>query len=1016
MASTLHIFLSYDAADARTAADLQRQLSLTFQPAHTVFWQKSGIPTEEYRVKATAFLEKADLLVAIVSLNFEDSPDVRWEMSRAIDLQKEVPSFQIMTVLARNAVVPSTLKSFQQALPSGETIEQDGISRDRQLLRASQMAARVIASAPQKDTIDIGTISLPISLEDLKERLLAQTDRINHAPLLALLKRLIQNVQVKRGVLDVEEYFKQLREQTALSQITLEELKAKAAPIQSDLVHLLERLQVEDLTPEWRQIFIRDYYRFAGESREESAVPPFFVPVDDIIIPETLNLPVGPREQEALEQIGLLSFEQKNDFRRSLLLAKDALAVKNYTQAFQYCDHVRTKIDPLSAQLYEYLLITYTQKETAARIMRDAVLGNDRLLQYVLLYASRLREYLQQGRCPSTTARHNLEIAAEGISDAALRLYHSLPNDPLRHTGKHSEDVPDNQPIVRVILENTLKVCRLVHPSEELLEAAVLESCGGGKCNWLDRVDVVGDRFQFISNGQFDLVGQIQELLEILDKMESDDENKIVKDKGMLREDLYFSLLAKRQALAAQVTEDLRRHRPFTDVRASMVRFTYSCLLGAEIFSDQDGRAQGASFNRLALEYLLPGLLIAPGAIVQSEVRWFTLNDAGEVISVPECAAYGFNALAIVEKIVRDHAGRAGWMKVMPNIKDAVYLQFIADTEALHEEVRKGLSFVDIRRMDTAEARSKMVTCLRRWRIIYHAFPERMGQDFLDKSIQELIGDGLLNWLQFDGAGQLITLQESESMGYSASASLRELLALSTRYTEEDLRSQISGNIFYKQILPQYEGLKRGDEQARPHCARLLFGALSAYKLQSDYAYLDFVWQELTEEIKFRWIDITFAGKEVAFQTVSGFEPLLVAHELHQTQPQRFRLFELRDRISTRRHKDVEARYFHEISEFRHENRLPDRKVAIEVIRKMKGIYLYFPKAEYLQVPLDELNSRGRIRWHANFLGIFPLKENHYENSYFQFEYKYERFELKRLLDNQYGEMQRVLQEIGELP
>jgi hypothetical protein len=291
-----------------------------------------------------------------------------------------------------------------------------------------------------------------------------------------------------------------------------------------------------------------------------------------------------------------------------------------------------------------------------------------------------------------------------------------------------------------------------------------------------------------------------------------------------------------------------------------------------------------------------------------------------------------------------------------------------------------------------------------------------MGQDFLDKSIQELIGDGLLNWLQFDGAGQLITLQESESMGYSASASLRELLALSTRYTEEDLRSQISGNIFYKQILPQYEGLKRGDEQARPHCARLLFGALSAYKLQSDYAYLDFVWQELTEEIKFRWIDITFAGKEVAFQTVSGFEPLLVAHELHQTQPQRFRLFELRDRISTRRHKDVEARYFHEISEFRHENRLPDRKVAIEVIRKMKGIYLYFPKAEFLQVPLDELNSRGRIRWHANFLGIFPLKENHYENSYFQFEYKYERFELKRLLDNQYGEMQRVLQEIGELP
>jgi hypothetical protein len=55
------------------------------------------------------------------------------------------------------------------------------------------------------------------------------------------------------------------------------------------------------------------------------------------------------------------------------------------------------------------------------------------------------------------------------------------------------------------------------------------------------------------------------------------------------------------------------------------------------------------------------------------------------------------------------------------------------------------------------------------------------------------------------------------------------------------------------------------------------------------------------------------------------------------------------------------------------------------------------------------------VRWYGYFLGIFPLQENHYENSYFNFEYKYERYEIKRLLDNQFGEMQRVLREIGEL-
>ncbi|HLP95141.1 MAG TPA: hypothetical protein VK168_13955 [Saprospiraceae bacterium] len=1016
MASNIHIYLSYDAADARTAADLQRQLAVLLQPAKTVFWHNEGIPVEEYRVKASAFLEKAQLFIALISLNYEDHPDVRWEFSRAIEVQKESPAFQIMTVMARSAGMPNALKPFQTALPPGETIEQDGIPRDRQLLRAAQMAVLVLKAAPQQETIDIGAISLPISLEDLKERLLAQTDRINHAPLLALLKRLIKNVQVKRGVLDVEDYFKQLREQTRLSQITLEELQAKAAPIQADLVHLLERLQEEDLYPEWRQVFIRDYYRFAGESREDSAVPPFFVPVDEVIIPETLNLPVGPREQEALEQIGLLSFEQKNDFRRHLLLAKDSLAVKNYTQAYQYCDYVRTKIDPLSAQLYEYLLITYLQKETAARIMRDAVQGNDRQLQYVLLYASRLREYMLEGRCPSTTAQHNLEIAAEGITDAALRLYHSLPNDPLRHTGKHSESVPDNRHVVRIILENTLKVCRLVHPSEELLEAAVIESCGGGKCHWLERVDIIGNRYQFVPVGQFDLLGEIQELIALLEQMESDHANKIVKDKGLLREDLYYSLLAKRQALAAQVAEDHKRRRPYTDVRESMVRFTYACLLGAEVFSDQDQRAHGASFYRLALEYLLPGLLIAPAAEMDASVRWFTLDQDGEVIPVPECGAYHFDALAIVEKIVQDYAGQAGWLKVLPNIKEAVYLEFVADTQALWQEVQVGLSFKDIRRMDSAEARSKLVECLRRWKIIYKAFPERLGQDYLDKSIQELIGDGLMVWLQFDHQGQPVPVSDSLAIGFQATDALRTLLALSTRYTEEDLRSHISANIFHRQIRPQYEAIKRGEESSRALCAKLLFGALSAYKLHQELSYLDFVWQELTEEIKFRWIDITIQGKETVYQPTTGFDPLAVVQELHEAHPQRYRMFALRDQISSRRHQDISSRYFHEISEFRKENRLPDRKVAIEVIRKMKGIYLYFPKAEYLQLPLDELSGRGRIRWHANFLGMFPLQENHYENSYFQFEYKFERFDLKRLLDNQYGEMQRVLREIGELP
>ncbi len=49
MTSPTHIYLSFDPADTRTAADLQRQLALALQPQPTVFWDKAAVPTEAFR-------------------------------------------------------------------------------------------------------------------------------------------------------------------------------------------------------------------------------------------------------------------------------------------------------------------------------------------------------------------------------------------------------------------------------------------------------------------------------------------------------------------------------------------------------------------------------------------------------------------------------------------------------------------------------------------------------------------------------------------------------------------------------------------------------------------------------------------------------------------------------------------------------------------------------------------------------------------------------------------------------
>jgi hypothetical protein len=215
--------------------------------------------------------------------------------------------------------------------------------------------------------------------------------------------------------------------------------------------------------------------------------------------------------------------------------------------------------------------------------------------------------------------------------------------------------------------------------------------------------------------------------------------------------------------------------------------------------------------------------------------------------------------------------------------------------------------------------------------------------------------------------------------------------------------------------LPAYEKIKTGDERQRSACARLMREALSNYRLHPDTRYLDLVWRELTEELKFCWIDITKTGKAKAFTVTNGFDPETVLRELNETHPRLYNLLEARERVADRRHANQVEYYFKEISEFRYENRRPEREIAIEVIRNIKGIYLYYPKQEYLELPLRELNGSGRIRWNALLFGLFPITENHYENKYFDFEYKWERAEIRRLLDQQYVEMQRVLKEVGAM-
>lgn len=1014
MNEPIRIFLSFDKADHALAEALAQHLHQAFPGREVLFWDGPNTAPEDYRRLATGFLEAAQLFLPLLSVNYLDKPDTRWELDKAVSEVRRRPGLNILTVLGRSAFVPQQLYGFPVAPAADEPIEKQGFNLDRQLHRVAEAARRILPSKTDVNAAKIGAPpTLPLTVPDLQERLLPMLDRVDFTPIFSLLKSIAYDAALLKDLFEAEDAFSNLYQQTRGMKTSLPDFLAKKEYYRKQLRKIIDQLQEPELVTGWIGLFIHDYFSFQPV-RRPPAIPYFFIPTEEITVPETLNLPNSGQDNTG--NIGVLSHQQKLDFRRNLLLAQDAIAVENYERAYAHCEHVRSHLDPQSAQLYEYLLITYVHKDKPEHVIEDVLFHEGRALNHVTLFTGRLRLNQEESKCPSVTGAYNRRVAAEILSDGMRNVYDAWPNDAVLDTGRHAETAAPNREAARRFIEAAQLVYRAVHPMRGAFRLLVNELCGGGKFHWVSKIVFAGEEIRFLSNESFDLESQIEELLELIYSVDEDFPEKQEQQRSILRENLYFSLLAKRQLLARQVAEEKRTNKRFTDIHESVIRFVHAALLGHRIFGDasQDGKDQ--SFLRLALEYLLPDLVLTPDPdVLLPDLRWFDLDAAGELCAHADSTRYAFDARAVIEKIVHDHAGKAGWLQISPNLKEEVYRQYVSDTEQLYEGIRFGLSWTDFRRMGDLDARKSAILWLRRQMVAYRAYPEQ-GQDFLDQSIRELIGDGLQNWLMHNPY-ELVSVPDSLSFGYDARAELKNLLSLSTRFTEQDLRQTIAENLFQKRIAPAYELVKRGDQAQRALVVRLLLEALEGYRLYPDPRYLDFVFRELTEEVKFTWLDIDAKSEafNLPFDSPLPFDALTVLQELYKAAPRVYKPFLVRERIAQRRNHDLTEHYFHEISEFRYENRRPERAVAIEIIRKMKAIFRYMPREEYLGLPLRELSGRGRIRWHALFLGFFPTRENHFENQYFRFDYKFELYDVKRMLDNRFEDMQRVLRETGEL-
>jgi hypothetical protein len=1011
MAEALSIFLSYHDSDAMVVRVMTEHLQTLFGAGALRFTDRSTFPVNARTVTVIQqAVEAAPVVLVFGSAAYFNYRDTLLERDYAL----RSPQRPLLIPLRAKATPNFPEMEPFTVLPADGSVLSNGATiDDLQCALAARTIADQISAFLQWRDEKVVQEAVSITWPEAQARLFAYIDKNSLRSSILLLHRLIKDPDLDKIAFETEAEHQRLHRRTQQERLPFEEFLRQLEGLRRDLEYLVERLEPRFVRADWAAFMESEYFGYRAAEHMTEGLLGLSTLADQIIIPET-SLRDGDRDI-------LLSDAQRLEYKRLFILAQDADAMGQHGKAFAYADQIRNTIDPESAQLYEHLMMTFVKKETPDRIIQEAIRGNRRLLDAVILYAGRFQEYQRKGKCPSPSGYYNASEVAAVFAGALYRFYAALPNDHLLDTGLNAQRHADTRPEVLHCLQTALDVYYLIHPNTAFLDIVLNELCGGGRYQWADTIILEQDEFRLVNRDEFDLSSRISVLYDVLCHPEVRNPDDAVEMHGhqrtpkydqhaLLRDNLRLSLERKRKGLKAAIAEERRYFREFIDERASLIGFVYANIIGYHTF-DKKQTAEKSAFLNLALDELLR----------QPEIPWFTLDDSGALIAHPDSHRYAFSALAVVEKIVREHAGMGGWAQARPQIHETVFHQYVADIEAEYNRVATGLQWRDIRRWHDIEARQAIIRCLRRWEVSYKAVhrmlasevaeqrPEQVigtagyqplpqyGEDFLQKIIRELIGGGLMLWVHFDPE-QLTSYPDSIALGYPATTMLAQCAAQQNTLSLGQIERQTVENLFQRRILPAYNAIKPGDEAARPALVRYILEALRGYRTYQHPDYIDWVYGELTGEKKLQWVDIDTKGRwgnrkgEYGTLTFSAVE---VLEMLARLSPARFGLYATRQRLANQRYREMELHFHKEISPYPHQNGPAERLLAIQIFERIKGIFLFFPDRQYLDLPIRELDGNGRIRWQTRLLGVWDLPENHHENLQFRFDYKATRVEFR---------------------
>lgn len=779
---------------------------------------------------------------------------------------------------------------------------------------------------------------------ELKEKLLAIQEHNGLLPACDLLKKLVVECHSLDALLSLERDYDDYVWEINNTVGDTFDWQQSYASLNRRLSNLIKDFSPQSLKAGWEGIYreATEDFLFSGEGK-------LFAIISRI---STVQV---PRQ--------IVGAEAQQRYKRLLYHYQDHYAVGEYEAAYETLLKARYELEVESAQLYEYLLLSYFKKTGSKAVIQQILsgrkVGEPDHLRYLMLYAGRAialqRESVQEDEATelphqltnkiySPTVRYNVRQITGGL---LLRLCEAMAK--LKYNYLEEGPMPETHEVFQPLV-NCFRIAarfsRYIPGDILFAEQLILELVGGHRNQWMvaDDNGALEDAYEEVPARR--LLRHARRLYKFAADDPEESEHRIA-------EDVAIQLGEKYQHLVLQGELGLRDS-------GQQARFMVSCLntyrTAAKLFPND------RLFYDTPIKELLGG---------ESQLHWYRFTKDGRLIQRETLInVHEFNVLEHLQYLISEKYGSEQWTVLYSELR-------LREYEVLRAETADLLELINPKKYRVRDATTtnvqRAVTYLEHCETLFHVYGDAQH---IENGLREILGDRNFHWFEF-GPNGMVNGQLPEMVFFDAGLYLDRILRERGDISLVECKKKIARNYFqgyiekrYGQLVGERKQYGELPEKEITDVAELMREAATIFAgIHPDAIYRDFVIEELIQEKLIRYLDVDGAELIEHVEAVAiRLDVLGILDALRSTTAINDNRLDpdylLRETVYNRK-IDMDRYYEREFHPLRRHNYLDeDRLRMIQLIERYFQLSQIVNDRALLEIPYREyVLNHGRIRW-----------------------------------------------------